>query len=53
MEKEEKEETKFYSEPFNEHAGQTCKGHKNALTNDTYEDAESRELLIRIIDNYA
>ena len=45
-------EKDFYSEPFNEHAGQNCKGHKNNLTNDTYEGEESRELLVKILNNY-
>ena len=42
----------FYSEPFNEHGGQNCKGHHNSLTSDTFESEESREMLLRIFENY-
>jgi len=47
-----KKEKEFYSEPFNEHASQNCKGHGNNLTSDTYENEEQRELLVKILDNY-
>ena len=47
-----KKEKEFYSEPFNEHTSQNCKGHRNNLTGDTYEEEDDRELLVKILDNY-
>lgn len=50
QQKEEQEKRYSLVKSFNDHPN--CKGHANAVLDDTFERKEERELLSNILDNY-